>query len=204
MRVINLHFDFFARVAPVGLLLMVFLLASCGSQPANQAGATQPVGDLRVDSSVEEKFDKAIVALNAGEYDPAINLLTEVIASEQRIAAPYVNLGMAYARKGDTKRAEEYLRKAVDIDLSHPMANNELGMLYRKLGRFDDARHAYDNALAAHPEYLPAIKNLGILCDIYLRDPNCALRQYEHFLEYVPDDKTVSIWVADIKRRAGQ
>ena len=54
------------------------------------------------------------------------------------------------------------------------------------------------------PEYLPAIKNLGILCDIYLHDMDCALKQYERFLEYVPDDKTVAIWVADIKRKAGR
>ncbi|MDQ1363043.1 MAG: hypothetical protein QG652_903, partial [Pseudomonadota bacterium] len=44
----------------------------------------------------------------------------------------------------------------------------------------------------------------GILCEIYLRDVDCALQQYERYLEYVPDDKTVTIWIADIKRRAGQ
>ena len=179
-------------------------LYGCGGQVVKESGADKNVSNVVVDASVQEMFDKALIALNASEYDTAISLLKEVIASEQRLVAPYVNLGMAYQRKGDNRLAEDFLRKAVQIDLGHPVANNELGMLYRKLGRFDDARHAYNNALSQHPEYLPAIKNLGILCDIYLHDMDCALKQYERFLEYVPDDKTVAIWVADIKRKAGQ
>lgn len=186
------------------LLVTVVLLSACGSQPVSQSGSGMPGQVLSVDASVQDNFDDAITALNAGDYDLAIGLLNKVITSEQRSAAPYVNLGMAFARKGDTSHAEEYLNKALGIDPVHPMANNELGMLYRKLGRFDNARQAYEKALATHPDYLPAIKNLGILCDIYLRDTSCALRQYEQYLEYVPDDKTVTIWIADIKRRAGQ
>ena len=187
----------------VGLMMLAGLYG-CGGQVVKESGADKNVSSVIVDASVQEMFDKALIALNASEYDTAISLLKEVIASEQRLVAPYVNLGMAYQRKGDNRLAEDFLRKAVQIDLGHPVANNELGMLYRKLGRFDDARHAYNNALSQHPEYLPAIKNLGILCDIYLHDMDCALKQYERFLEYVPDDKTVAIWVADIKRKAGQ
>lgn len=187
----------------VGLMMLVGLYG-CGGQVVKEPGADKNVSNVVVDASVQEMFDKALIALNASEYDTAISLLKEVIVSEQRLVAPYVNLGMAYQRKGDNTLAEEFLRKAVQIDLGHPVANNELGMLYRKLGRFDDARHAYNNALSQHPEYLPAIKNLGILCDIYLHDMDCALKQYERFIEYVPDDKTVAIWIADIKRKAGR
>ena len=196
----------FLRWINIACLLVAALafLYGCGDQPVKPMSGNQPVANVYVDSAVQQAFDKALLALNAADYDTAIALLKEVISIEQRFAAPYINLGMAYQRKGDNKNAEVYLRKAVDIDLGHPVANNELGMLYRKLGRFDDARHAYDNALTQHPDYLPAIKNLGILCDIYLQDVDCALKQYERFLEYVPDDKTVAIWVVDIKRRAGR
>jgi len=48
------------------------------------------------------------------------------------------------------------------------------------------------------------IKNLGILCEIYMRDLPCALEQYEHYLELIPDDKTMNIWVSDVSRRAGK
>lgn len=210
MQFIDTHLSALKQIAATGLVMVVLApLFSCATTPDKPVADSQPVRErvapaLQVDSSVQAQFDQSLALLKSGDYDAAINLLNNVVSVEQRLAAPYVNLGMAYARKNDHVHAEEYLRKAVDIDLGHPVANNELGMLYRKLGRFDDARHAYENALAPHPEYLPARRNLGILCEIYLRDVDCALQQYERYLEYVPDDKTVTIWIADIKRRAGQ
>ena len=108
---------------------------------------------------------------------------------------------MAYRHTGNEKLAEENLLKALAIDQAQPVANNELGMLYRRQGRFDDAKKVYINALSEYPDYLPVIKNLGILCDIYMRDPQCALEQFEKYQQYDPEDKTVKIWIADLKTR---
>ena len=189
-------------------VLLALALVSCGGAPTTRPEATTveqtklTVADI--DSDTQEAFDEALGLLKEEKYDAAISLLNQLVENEQRFAAPYVNLGMAYLKKDERKLAEENLRKALDIDLGHPVANNELGLLYRKQGRFDEARKAYQNALIVHPDYLPARKNLGILCEIYLRDLNCALEQFEQYQEYVPDDKTVNIWVADLKRRLGQ
>lgn len=154
-----------------------------------------------IDSELEEKFNDAVSHLRAKEYDEAIKLLTEVIAEEKRVPAPFINMGIAYDKKGDRKQAEKYFLQAVNINLAHPVANNQLGLLYRKEGRFDDAKKAYTNALTRNPDYLPVIKNLGILCEIYIRDFACALQQYEHYLSLQPDDKTMKIWVTDLSRR---
>lgn len=183
-----------------------FLLIACTTQPVAPVAVEteKQFASVQVSSTVSGQFDEALAALQQNDYDRAVKLLNEVIAVEKRLAAPFVNLGMAYARKGDDAHAEEYLRKAVEIDLGHPVANNELGMLYRKLGRFDDAHHAYSNALAQQADYLPAIRNLGILCELYLRDLDCAMQQYERLLEFVPDDKTINLWIADIRRRSGR
>ena len=183
------------------------LLMSCAGVPTQKVGQpreqkTYTAADI--DSDIMEEFEEALSLLKEQEYDRAIGILNGIVEKEQRFAAPYVNLGMAYVKKGDNKLAEENLRKALDIDLGHAVANNELGLIYRKAGRFDESRKAYENAILVHPDYLPARKNLGILCEIYLRDLNCALEQFEQYLQYVPDDKTVSIWVADLKRRVGR
>lgn len=154
--------------------------------------------------AVEEKFNRSVVLLKEEKYDDAIALLEEVIAVEKRVAAPYVNLGMAYNLKGDEEQAEKNLMNAVNIELDHPVANNQLGLLYRKQGRFDDARKAYTNALTRYPDYLPVIKNLGILCELYIRDLPCALEQYEHYQSLKPDDKTMTNWIADLSRRVGR
>lgn len=192
----------------VCVCLLTMFLAACAGGPAKEDGAEVAPGktytQADVDSDVQQLFDQALGYLKQEKYDQAIELLEPLVEKEQRFAAPFVNLGMAYIKKGDTEKAEKYLRKALEIDLGHPVANNELGLIYRKQGRFEDARKAYENALAVHPNYLPALKNLGILCEIYLRDLACALEQFEKYQEYVPDDKTINIWVVDLRRRVGQ
>ncbi len=189
------------------LSIMPLVLLSCAGGPARKTDVARPQQTYTmadVDSDTQDAFAEALGFLKGEDYDKAIEILKKLVEKEQRFAAPFVNLGMAYEKKGDDKAAEEYLMRALDIDLGHAAANNELGLIYRKSGRFEDARKAYQNALAAHPEYLPARKNLGILCEIYLRDLNCALEHFEQYQQYMPDDKTINIWVTDLKRRTGQ
>ncbi len=156
---------------------------------------------IEIDSDVEDDFNSALSHLKSAQYDEAIALLIKVIAIESRVPAPYVNLAMAYNEKDDFKNAEKYFLLALSIDLTHPVANNQLGLLYRKKGKFEDAKKAYTNALTKYPDYLPVVKNLGILCELYLRDLACALQQYEHYLSLQPNDKIMKIWVADLSRR---
>lgn len=159
---------------------------------------------VNVDADVENDFRSAIALMQNENYDQAVAVLTSVIQREKRLPAPYVNIAIAYSNLGNTKAAEENLISALKLDIGHPVANNELGLLYRKSGKFNAARTAYQNAIKDNPEYLPAIRNLGVLCDLYLHDFQCALEQFEDYLELRPDDKSAEIWVADVKRRLGK
>jgi len=182
------------------VMCVLFSLYACVSQPEKKSG----IGKGRVvavDSDTQRSFDQALQLLQEEKYDSAISLLQGVIEREKRLTAPYINLAMAYRHKGDDKKAEEYLLKALELDQSQPVANNELGIIYRRQGRFTDAKNVYTNALSEYPDYLPVIRNLGILCDLYLRDPQCALEQFEKYRKQVPDDKTIEIWIADLKTR---
>jgi tetratricopeptide (TPR) repeat protein len=92
----------------------------------------------------------------------------------------------------------------LSLEPDNPIANNEYGLLYRKTGRFNEARQLYESLLAKYPYYPLVHKNLGILCDIYLRDYQCALKEYEFYSGAEPDDKTAKIWIADVQRRLGK
>jgi len=198
--------QYLGKLKALALTLIIVLLSSCVSGPAKVDGQ-EPYQELQyvnIDSDIEDMFDEAVSYLKSEKYDKAIKLLEELIELEKRVPTPYINLAMAYEIKGDKEKAEKYLLEAVKLDLAHPVANNQLGMLYRKLGRFDDAKKAYANALTRNPDYLPVLKNMGILCELYMRDLPCALKHYEQYLDLQPDDKTMKIWVSDVSRRVGK
>jgi len=189
------------------LLFFVASLTACAGSTVQQDPLVETVemkkvtSPLSIDSDVSDDFNSAVKLIQQEQYGEAITILNSVVKREKRLPAPYVNLAIAYNKTGNTTSAEEHLINALKLDIGHPVANNELGLLYRKKGKFNAARTAYENAIKEHPEYLPVVMNLGVLCDLYLHDFECALQQFEDYLELKPDDKAVAIWVADVKRR---
>ena len=165
------------------------------------SGVIEISENFGVDGEIREEFRKAVTLLNEEKYPEAIALLKAVTGKTSKFSAPYINLGIAYERTGEMDKAEESLKKALEINGRHPVAGNELGMVYRKTGRYQEAREIYQSTLRMYPDFLPAIKNLGVLCDIYLQDLNCALEEYDEYLKRLPDDEKVKIWVADVKGR---
>ncbi len=181
-------------------LVMLLLLSACAQNTAKPA-ARSAAPAIAVDDSIEHMFTQALGHLEQEEYDEGIAVLEDLTAKETRLAAPFVNLGIAYSRSGNTRKAEYNFSRALRLDAGHAVANNELGLLYRKTGRFNAAKSAYRNALAEHPDYLPARKNLGILCELYLHDLECALEQYQAYLEYAPDEETIARWALELQQR---
>ena len=180
-------------------LVMALILCACSQNNIKQDSVA--ADQIVVDNTVKLMFTRALTHLEQQEYDEGIALLETLTANEKRLAAPYVNLGIAYSRTGKTKKAEHSFSKALRLDIGHAVANNELGLLYRKTGRFNAARTVYQNALIKNPDYLPVRKNLGILCELYLHDFECALEQYQAYLEYAPEEETIARWTAELKQR---
>jgi tetratricopeptide (TPR) repeat protein len=194
--------------AAVGLVLAAALaVAGCTASPARPE-AVRTSDSIRiaesVDSDVRAEFDAAMKHLNAEDYEKGIELLTRLTARAKTNTAPFINLAIAHRRVGNLEAAEENLKKAIALNPDHPVANNEFGLLYRKTGRFAEARKTYERALEKSPQFLPARKNLAILCDLYLKDLECALNHYELYRRAVPEDKAVEIWIADVQARMGR
>jgi Tfp pilus assembly protein PilF len=201
MKEVKKRFD----VRRIFIAIMSLLIVSCAgisSQTSQESGfGGKDRQQVIVDAYVQQDFTKAIKLLNKNSNKEAVVILESVIDREKRLPAPFVNLAIAQNRLNDSKSAEKNLLSALKLDSTHPVANNELGLIYRKSGKFTEARIAYENALKNNAGYLPSRKNLGVLCDLYLHDFNCALKQFEKYLELQPNDKTVEIWIADVRRR---
>ncbi len=156
-----------------------------------------------MDAQSRADFDKASALIKEAKYDKAIELLEKVIAKSPGMTVPHINVAIAYERINKPEQAEKHLKKALELIPGHPVASNEYGLLLRKAGRFAESRQIYEKALAAFPEYYPIHKNLGILCDLYLKDAACAIKHYEIYGKAVPKDQQVKLWLADLHNRSG-
>jgi tetratricopeptide (TPR) repeat protein len=157
-----------------------------------------------MDAESRGAFERAVAMMNDGRNDEAIELLTKVIERSPGVTAPYINIATAYMRTNKLEPAEQYLKTALGLVPDHPAASNEYGLLLRRGGRFKEAREIYEKALASFPDYLPVHRNLGILCDLYLNDPECALKQFEIYSDAMPSDAQIKIWIAELRIRLGR
>ncbi len=170
---------------------------------ADEAGFTI-TEQVRIAGDARDRYDRAMLLLSQERYAEGIPLLVEVTEMAPGVTTPYVDLAIAYGNTGDLERARETLESAALLSPEHPLVHNELGIVYRRIGRFADARASYERALAVYSGFHFARRNLAVLCDLYLADSACALEHYEAYLDAVGEDREVEIWVADIRNRLGQ
>lgn len=157
----------------------------------------------RLDGDSREAFARAVDLLSSGVYEEAIVLLKQVIEQSPGVTAPYIDIAVAYEKTGRPEEAEANLKVALELVPDHPVASSAYGLLCRKAGRFAEAREIYEKALASFPEYYPLHRNLGILCDLYLNEPEAALEHYRIYSQAMPEDRQVQLWIADLSIRAG-
>ena len=79
---------------------------------------------------------------------------------------------------------------------------NALGVALRREGRFEDARMAYEEALALDTQAALPHLNLAILHDLFLGDTAKAQPLYQRYAELVPGEAAqVGRWLAELKAR---
>lgn len=198
---------------PLQVLLALILAGCAATAPQQQPGARieiqEAVGftiteEARIGAAVREDYQTALDLLENEREQQGIELLRQVAEEAPSLSAPRIDLGIAYHRMGDLKAAETELLAARALNPEHPIVHNELGIVYRKTGRFDEARRSYETALEIYPGFHYARRNLAILCDLYLADPECALANYEAYMKTVTADEEAAIWIADIRNRLGE
>jgi len=188
-------------------LLLVLMASSCVT--TGEKGDNEETRDIEireeygVDEDISQKFKQAVQLIKEEKYKDAVTLLEEVTKRSKKHSAPYVNLGIVYLKLGDVEKSEENFLVALKVNPDHPVTNNELGIVYRKSGRFKEAKKLYEHIIKKYPYFLPARKNIGILCDLFMQDLTCAIEHYDAYLKIKPDDEKVQLWLKDLQRREG-
>ncbi len=172
------------------------------AEPESSKATAAGLRQVTVKPEVQAAFNQAVRQLRAGQYKQAIKGFEKVSKMAPRLAAPAINIAIAWRRLGDTGKANKAIQTALKKDPNSPEALNVQGILLRESGKLKAARKSYEKALSIYPDYAEAHLNLAMLCDIYLVDWQCAKTHYGRFQELQGGkDKQVAGWVADLDRR---
>jgi len=187
------------------ILALVWMVTGCVSTPERPAGekagsAIQFTENASVDAAVRKDFAAAVKLLSEERYEEGIELLAKVIKVSQKNSAPYINIAIAYRKTGKFELAEDNLKKAMEINPRHPVTLNEYALLQRETGRYEEAKGMYLQLVKSYPEFWPARKNFGVLCELYLNDKPCAIEQYGIYLDGNPQDEDVKLWLTGLQR----
>lgn len=97
---------------------------------------------------------------------------------------------------------ERTLLKVIELNPESTEAYNQMGVFYRHVARFVDARKMYEKALNIDAGYQPAQLNVAILYDLYLGNLPLALESYKKYQDMISgEDKQVNLWIADLEKR---
>jgi Flp pilus assembly protein TadD len=177
-------------------------VAAPGAGKAAESTAAKP--SPSVPPQAQADLDSALTLAKGGQHEQAVEAFKKLATTAPDNAIPLINLALAYKKLDKLDLAETQLKQALAIEPDNPVAGNELALLYRQTGRFAEARAVYEKTLAKFPHFAMAHKNLGVLCDLYLKDYACAIDHYKTYALSAPDDKSVEIWIADLQKRTAK
>jgi len=128
----------------------------------------------------------ARVLRSTGQVEASIGSLEEAVRDHPDPDQVYRELAESYERVGELEEAEGHYRTATALDESDWLNWNKLGALLTKLGRLDEAREAFENAVRLAPGHINrALENLGTLY-LYEADFDAAIETYEKIPKPIP------------------
>ena len=105
-------------------------------------------------------FRALVVTALLGAFAPS------AYADARSSAKSQVDFGIKVAQNGLWKEATYRWEKAAQIDPTYAAAWNNLGIGYEHEGRFDDARKAYEKAVALDPKNVLIRQNYDLFKEI--------------------------------------
>lgn len=99
----------------------------------------------------------------------ALALAAPLSADRRSEAKAQVDFGIELAQKQLWKEAEFRWEKAVELDPTYAAAWNNLAIAYEQQGKFDEAKKAYDKAVAIDGKNTFIRQNSDMFMEIYER-----------------------------------
>ena len=179
------------------IAICLLLLNGCTNTRSHQA---EIIAAPTVD--IKSGYQNALQLMHTEQWSEAREQLVRITTQQPSLSGPWINLGITRTMLGDHAGAESAFKKAIDTNSRNIEAYNQLGMLYRRHGRLDEAQFIYEEALRHAPDNTNIHWNLGILYDRYLPNPRQALQHYQRYQQLTSsDDPRLLAWIAELDAR---
>ena len=158
----------------LALLLAASALTGCGtglgavmddmSGKQKQLVEARPKGLSQKDAAndLNGNLRQAQLLRQAGSYDDALHILSQlmlVAGDDPRVTAEY---GKTLAQTGRAQEATDFLRRAIELAPNDWTLYSALGVSYDQLSDTNNARIAYDHALALKPGEAGVLNNYAL------------------------------------------
>ena len=153
----------------------------------------------------ENRYTLGQIYLRFNMPRKAVEAFAKILATDANYVPALSGIGMAYQMLDDLKRAEVYLRKAIELSSEGelPDTYNALGYLYAEQGiKLDEAARLVQRALRSAPKSGAYLDSLGF---IYFKQGklDAAIKNLELALHYLPDTPEILLHLADAYLQKG-
>ncbi len=121
-----------------------------------------------------------------GDLAEAEKIYRRILSDHPEDANALHLLGLIAFQRNEPERAEDLIKKAIEINGSVPVFQYNLGNVLKRQNRLQDAADCYTASLSRDPGHLDALNNLG---NVYREQGRIkeALEQFSRLLEMKPD-----------------
>jgi tetratricopeptide (TPR) repeat protein len=187
----------------LSLTAMVFFLTLLTSGCSTMQRTDAPAQMTEPSADVTTRYQQAVKLMQEEKWQPAVDILEEITVQQPALSGPWLNLGIARTKRGNSQGAEDTFKRAINVNTANVEAYNQLGILYRRTGRPEEARFIYETALKLEPDNTSLHWNLAILHDTDLPDPRKALLHYQRYQQITgSDDPQLLSWINGLAERS--
>lgn len=97
------------------------------------------------------------------------------------------NKAIEYSKKNDFKNAEKFYLKALQEDPNFVEIYDNLGRIYRRIGKYEKAIFNYKKSLELYPEGIMAHQNIAVVYSIK-KDYENAIKEYHKIIDLAPNN----------------
>ena len=127
-------------------------------------------------------LDEALRRHESGKLDEAAPLYQRVLRLDPGHARALYHLGQLELARSNSAAGVELLQQAAAKDPEAADVHQSLGVAYKRLERWGNARQAFERALAINPDYGPSFFELGELAQ-RLGRPEAAIGFYQRVID---------------------